>query len=156
MSDSLLTMLREDYQIDITDADYKRLTDTLNMYQVSPQSIRIDLQSDIANFVNNIHLMKSIKFQRLHTEIEMEDVIYQMKPMLFGCYEEINTAYPSHFHTSINHDVPDINEPVHENIVLIRTMKYSSRDAIPFLEKYTLMIYNKELDVRAGIRFEQF
>ena len=154
MNKSLFETLKDDYQLTMSDDDCKRLADVLTMYNVNPVSCKIDLQSSFENFVNNIHLMKNIKFTRMHSLFEIEDVIYQLHPLNFGCYEKFETAYPSHFTHTINHEVPSEYQDMDENMVVIRTQNYDSRAPLPYIESYTLMIYNKKLDVRAGIRFE--
>ena len=157
MDKSFLSLLTFDYKLDMTEEQYTRLTDILTMYEIEPTALHIEVQSDYASFINNIHLTKKIDFRRAHTSIELEDVIYQMIPEKFGCYESIQTIYPAHIKHTIDHCLP-FNEEYKrpdQNMVLIRTLSYDSDHMHRLNERYTLMIYNKKLNVHAGIRFEK-
>ena len=155
METTLLDELRNEYKIHITDEEYERLVEIMSMYNVNSYTCGIDVQCNMENFINNIHLTKQIKFHRAHTSIELEDVIYCMKPMTYGAYDSIETVYPYHFTKRVNHEVKKIDNKMLENVVLIRTIKYDSRNSHRYTEHYTLMIYNAALDIHAGIRFEK-
>lgn len=155
MDMSFKSMIETDYGIKLTDEQYLRLTDTLNMYGVNANNINIEVESNLENFINNIHLTKIFQFKKAHTLVEIEDVIYSMVPITYGSYEKFDLLYPKYYRNTTDRDIEHINCKIKQNIVLIRRLKFDSHDEDKVCKNhYTLMIYNKNLNIHAGIRFE--
>ena len=156
MNQSLLELLQKTYRLKISDSNYKRLTALLDMYQINPSDVHIELENNKENFINNIHLIKNAKFMRKHTEIELEDVLFQLQPIVFGSSENIDMNYPKRIIHRKIYDAPQA-QVMHQNLALIRNLTIRARDdSDPIIsERYTLMIFNDRLDVFAGIRFEK-
>ena len=153
-TNSLLDLLRNDYKLRFSDSNYQRLVSILNMYRVDPLKINIELESNKENFINNIHLLKKAVFRRNHTEIELEDVIFQLHPIVYGSYENIDINYPKHvIHKKVYE--PEQAPDMHQNCAVIRNLLIKVRNDAIIDEHFTLMIFNDSLDVIAGIRFEK-
>ena len=151
---SLLDLLRNDYKLRFSDCNFKRLASILSLYRVEPTKIRIELESNKDNFINNIHLLKKAVFRRNHTEIELEDVIFQLHPIVYGSSEYFDINYPKHVvHKKIFE--PDEDQELHQNCAVIRNLSIRARDDVVVDERYTMMIYNENLSIIAGIRFEK-
>ena len=146
--------LVEDYKISISDEDYTRLIETMNLYGVGGVNCHIDLQSNLSTLINNTHLVNSIKLHRMHTNIVQEEIIYEMKPFMHSSYLKADIAYPKRVNISKDKEVNITNIKNEANIILIRTTEIEITREQKYEERFTLIVFNPSLDVRGGIRFE--
>lgn len=147
--------LYERYGITMEPQDYERLTHTMDMFNVGRVNFHIEIQSDLNTFINNIYTSNDLNFSRVKSKFELEEVIYAMKPIIHGSYLNAKINYPK---------IADINRariPKAEwynkdekNMVLIhRILLEVSNDRITD-EEFVLVIYNPEIETRAGIIFQ--
>ena len=151
----LLVLLRNQYKLDITNEQYKTLKSILTLHNVTPMMIKIELENNIDNFVNNIHLTKKIDVNRMRVIIDEEDVLYIMHPVAYGFDEKYKVGHPTVIIDRRYEISPDEYKDMEQNVALIRSV-YIAKTVNESIqeEKYTLMIYNKNLNVTAGIMFE--
>ena len=152
----LMDLLKDQYKINISDDDYNRLKMILCTYNVNPSSIRIEVENNRDNFINNIHLIKKAIFRRNHVEFELEEVLFMLDPIAYGSDEYFDTNYPKRvcYKKTRECELKEY-ENITQNIALVRNFSLISRENAIISEHFTLMIYNKDLNVIAGIIFEK-
>jgi hypothetical protein len=151
----LLDLLRNQYMLDITDQQYNTLKSILTLHNVTPMMIKIELENTIENFINNMHLTKKIDVNRMKVIIDEEDVLYIMNPIAYGFDEKYKVGHPTVGIDRRYEISPDDYKDMKQNIALIRSTFISKTVNESIHEdKFTLMIYNEDLNVTAGIMFE--
>lgn len=155
MEEDLREMLYNKYKITLTDDEYTLLQKVLLSYNVSPTSLNINLYSNITNFVNDITLYSKIKLHRLHSNIFLEEIIYQKHPIPCNNYTEIDVSYPKHFRNKRAREFDTNAFSTEKNIVLIHTTEIDIQKEAVYEERYSLNIFNPELEIHAGILFEK-
>ena len=155
-TNELLQLLRTRYRIDISDDQFNVLKSVLTLYNIKPMQIRIELENNTDNFINNIHLTKKAVFKRLGTEIDLDDVLYMLHTIPFGSDEKYEITYPCKLKYQSRHENDaSIYENMRQNVALIRRIYMrSNRDNSNIQETFTLMVLNQNLNVTAGIMFE--
>jgi hypothetical protein len=147
-------LLTETYKLNITDDDYHRLITVLDHYKIEPGKLRIMLEDSVESFITNIHLMRKVECARTHTDIVFDDLLFLMREVPHGYDEEWSISIPQLAKHKASVADPEILK-MPQNLALIRTLQIQSREKVDISEKFFLAIYNDELNVVAGIRFEK-
>lgn len=155
MEEDLREMLYNKYKIVLSDEEYARLQNVLTAYNVSPTSLTINLYSNITNFVNDITLYSKIKLNRLHSNIFLEEIIFQKNPLPCNNYTEVDVSYPKHFRNKRAREFKVDAFSTEKNMVLIHTTEIDIQKEAVYEERYSLNIFNPELEIHAGILFEK-
>lgn len=146
--------LVDTYRINISDDDYERLVNTMDIYGIGNANCKIDLQSDLGNLLNNLILFNRFKFNRMHCHITHEEILYELRPIMHASYFNAEISYPKRVHINKNKDTQIDKVKDEANIILIRTTEIDVAREATYDEKFTLVVYNPNLDVRGGIMFE--
>jgi hypothetical protein len=150
----LRDLLTNTYKLDISDNDFHRLTSVLNNYNIPPDKVHIIVKDTLETFINDMHLYRKIHFSRNHTEIDFDDIIFELNPVTFGITESIIMNYPKSLKRTVTIDDPEV-PGMKQNLVIIRTLAINVRDEALMDEHYVFVIYNEKMNTIAGIRFEQ-
>lgn len=152
---SLEALLKDSYKIEIEDNDFLRLQSVLNTYGLNERNCTITLYNDLASFMNALHLAKTIEMTRMQCKVELDDIIYEMTPTLHGETRKIEIHYPKWVNRTNDIVAEDYNKLMHQNVVILRTIRLGVRTAAEYDEKYTMIILNTALDIRRGVMFEK-
>jgi hypothetical protein len=146
-------LLTETYKLNISDDDFKRITTVLDRYNIEPGKLRIMLEDSVESFINNLHLIKSIECTRVHTRFDIDELIFILHQVPYGFTESINITFPVKVkHNKMIQDPEILKMP--QNIAVIRTLTIEARKQAAVSERFSIIVYNDELNVVAGIRFE--
>jgi len=147
-------LLTETYKLNITDDEYHRLITVLNHYKIEPGKLRIMVEDSVESFLLNIHLLRKVNCSRACTDIVFDDLLFMLHQVPYGYDEEWNISVPKVAKYKAAIEDSEILE-MPQNIALIKTLKIYSRETTEITENFYLAIYNSELNVVAGIRFEK-
>jgi hypothetical protein len=98
--------------------------------------------------------MRKVECARTHTDIVFDDLLFLMREVPHGYDEEWSISMPQLAKHKASVADPEILK-MPQNLALIRTLQIQSREKVDISEKFFLAIYNDELNVVAGIRFEK-
>ena len=139
------------YKISFSDLERKRFLNFFSTSNIDETNCKVEVQSSIENLINNAIVTRHFNLSRLHTDITVEDIVFSLTPMHWGSETNISISYPRMRGTlSI---VDPIVQDIDQNIVIVRVLEYDNTTN-QFTERYVILVYNKKLDVKGGIIFE--
>lgn len=150
-------MFKENYGIDLTEEDYNNLSSVMSNYNVQPTEVGFQVTTSLKSYLNDLLIFKKINLKRTQFDLTLSDVIFELYPSIHPIDEDIQTNYPVHIH----HKLSTANNKENsvsftKNLALLRDLKINAKNIEKsVLNYYTFIIFNPELDVRAGIKFEK-
>ena len=151
---SIEDMFKTMYKINFDEKESFALKAVLNGQNINNGNCKIEVQSNLDNFVNSLHLFKKVHLTKLSTNIIYESVVYAKHPVQIGEIIDIHTSFPS---SKVYKDesCANVDRIYTENVVIIKSTEFDSRKHSGIKEHFVILVYNKNLDVRAnGIIFE--
>lgn len=151
---SFREMIKNNYNIELEDKDYERLIWTLNNYQIQPTEMNFSVQSSVEMYVNALSTVKDINFKRLHLNLTLEDVIFELFPCAHHFSEKINTIYPKHISMEQKDttDLPSMDFDKNISIIRHKIIEAHNQE-FETNTSYTMVIFNKNSTTTAGIIF---
>ena len=151
--ESIIEMFEDKYKLKLSEKDKARINEFFKKSDINQDNVKIEVMSDKGAYINNSFLNRTLHFNRINPQIELEDVLFSLHPIQFGTYTDISLSYPKKSSHDYYVDSYIYNE-FDQNIIIIRSAKFDSVFN-RFDIRYIISIYNKDLDVRNGIIFEK-
>lgn len=154
----LREMFLKDYHIILNDNDYDEITTILDKYDVKFTEVNFVTATSVENYINLLTQYRKMTFKRRNLYILFGEILYELEPTFHLLEEDIESNYPHHIRhkLSINDEHNNCNVPFQKNIALLRELEIKGSElSKETVSMYTFIIYNSELDIRAGIKFEK-
>lgn len=152
---SIKEMFKKDYNIELSNEDNDRIISIMDSYNVQPNEVTFQTATSIETYVSSLTEYRRINSTRKKVEILISEVIYELIPTFHSIDENIEINYPHRMHHKASVATARKNEFI-KNIALMRDIDIKCDEKTKDISyHYTFIIFNSELDIRAGIRFEK-
>ena len=156
----LRELFEKEYNIEFTDSEYNELQAVLFTYDVKFNEVSFIVAESIENYVNFLTQYRTMTFKRKNFNMQLGEIVYEYCPTIHPVDENYETNYPQHIHHKLSADYSDklksFDYDFQFNVALMRELSITGTEANKEISSfYTFVIYNSNLDVRAGIRFEK-